>query len=213
MLINLPWSLVFLMFWFCIHVLRVGGVSLGAVHSVCATHHLSTVSWVWIWLLLLWAVNRSSLRIGSWFAAVNLVGINSSSGVLHWLLSILALASSSLAISVSLRSFYLLVVVILRMLMQFGIWMTDTLANLVLQLHISLVLFLFLIFNLFLVLLNSSLICQVSEGISTQVWFSISLKVLFSFWWLFGENGFTAASGSATAALATWTWEPKDGSK
>jgi hypothetical protein len=97
-----------------------------------------------------------------------LVWINSSSGVLHWLLSILALASCSLAISMSLRSFYRLAVMILRMLMQFWVWMTDTLSNLVFQLHISLVLFLFLMLNLFLVLLDSSLICQVSKSIPAQ---------------------------------------------
>jgi hypothetical protein len=77
------------------------------------------------------------------------------------------------------------------MLMQFGIWVTDTLANLVLQLHISLVFFLFLIFNLLLVLLNSSLICQVSESVSTQTlilhFAERSLQLLMAIWrkWLY----------------------------
>ena len=54
---------------------------------------------------------------------------------------------------------------ILRMLLQFWMWMTNALANLVLQLHLSFVLLLLLVLNLLLVLLNSSLICQFSERV------------------------------------------------
>lgn len=80
---------------------------------------------------------------------------------------------------------------ILRMLMQFWIWMADTFSNLVFQLHISLVLLLFLMLNLFLVLLNSSRIGQVSQSISTQsviVHFAKrSLQLLMAVWreWLY----------------------------
>lgn len=144
-------------------VLRVSEVSLRAIHSICSSHHLPTVSGtVWVRWNLFLTINRSSIPLWtrSRFTIVNLTWISSRSWVLHWLLSILTLASSSLAISVSLRRIWLLVVMALSTLVEFWIWMTYTLSNLVFQLHFSLVLFLLLMFYLSLVLLNSSLVGQ-----------------------------------------------------